>query len=222
MNIRPLHILSLFIILSFCTSSQAAFHNSRVEKWEFFLAPQFMNDLTLEASNGSKASFDEHAGLGFGFGYNINSHIELSMMFSYSDSDYTATIITEDPAEGPIQVSSNLDISTIDFGFTFNFLSTPFTPYVSANIGSSYIDSGIPTGEFGSSCWYDYWYGYICTPVAATHTTTELNYGVGAGLRYDFNRKLYIKGGVSQRVIDLSSEHTPDFTVYQLFIGFMF
>lgn len=222
MKIRNYHLITLTVLFSFCASSQAAFNDSRDEKWEFFLVPQYMNELTLESSNGSKATIDESSSLGFGLGYNLNKHFEISVLFSYNDSDYNVTLVPEDDPTNPVKGSANLYISTIDFGFTFNFLSTPFTPYVSANIGSSYIDSGIPTGEIGSGCWYDYWYGYICTPVAITHTSTELNYGVGAGLRYDFNRKLYIKGGVSQRVIDFSSEHTPDFTVYQVFMGFMF
>ena len=222
MKVRNTYLSALVIFFSFCTNSQAAFHDSRIEKWEFFLVPQYTNELSLESSAGAKAHINERTSLGFGLGYNLNAHIELSVLFSSSNTHYTATLIPEDDPANPVRGSANLYISTIDFGVTYNFLSTPFTPYVSANIGSSYIDSGIPTGEIGSGCWYDYWYGYICTPVAITHTTTELNYGLGAGLRYDFNRKLYIKGGVTRNVIDFNSEHTPDFLSYQFFIGFMF
>ncbi len=222
MKNRYLLLITLITLFSFSTNSLAAFKDSRDEKWEFFLVPQYTNDVTLESSAGAKVSINERTSLGFGLGYNVNKHIELSLLFSSSSTHYTATLIPEDAPANPVQGSSNLYISTIDFGFTFNLLSSAFTPYVSANIGSSYIDSGVPTGEIGSGCWYDYWYGYICTPVAITKTTTELNYGVGAGLRYDFNRKIYIKGGVTHNIIDFNTEHTPDFVTYQFFMGFMF
>ena len=62
----------------------------------------------------------------------------------------------------------------------------------------------------------------LSRPQAQTYTSTEFNYGAGAGLRYDFNRKLYIKGGINLNVIDISSSNTADFTTYQFTFGFMF
>ncbi len=49
-----------------------------------------------------------------------------------------------------------------------------------------------------------------------------VNYGAGLGLRYDFNRKVYIKGGVSKNILDINSTNTPDFIMYQFIFGLMF
>ena len=220
----------LFIFTAFSSMDAQALelYDTRADKWEFFLTPQFTNSKLLQFDNGAEADINERSSLGFGLGYNINRHIELSVMFAASNSNYTGTrIIDNNPPiagtpNGPQRFSANLYTSTIDFGFTFNLLSTPFTPYISANVGSTFIDSGIPTGDITTGCWWDPWWGYVCTPVAQTYTSTRINYGAGAGLRYDLNRKFFIKGGVNINYIDLSSSNTPDFTSYRFTFGFMF
>ena len=221
--------LSFILLTVIYTSSQAAFYDSRVEKWEFFLAPMFTNSKLLQFSNGAEADINKHSSLGFGFGYNLNAHIELSGTFASSNANYTGTRIIdntpEDPENpnGPQKFSSNMYTSSLDFGFTYNILSTPFTPYITANFGTTYIDSGIPTGNISTGYCWDPWYGYYYPCASAqTYTSTELNYGLGIGLRYDFNRKLYMKGGVAKNYIDLNSTNTPDFTTYQFIFGFMF
>jgi Outer membrane protein beta-barrel domain len=220
--------LSFLLLAIISTSVQAAFNDSRTDKWEFFLAPQITNSKVLQFDNGAEANINKRSALGFGFGYNVNRHIELTVLFSSSNSNYTGTRIIDnnpelqDPPNGSQKFTSNLYTSTIDFGFTYNFLSGPLTPYISANIGSTYVDSGVPTGNIVTGCWWDPWWGYICSPTAQTYTSTEINYGAGIGLRYDFNRKLYIKGGVAKNYLDINSSNTPDFTTYQFIFGFMF
>jgi hypothetical protein len=212
----------LFITLALTSFKAEAFTDSRVDKWEFFLAPQFTNSKVLQFEGGAEADINDQSSLGFGFGYNLNANIELDVLFSSSNANYTITAIPENPSDDPIKSSTSLYTSTISFGFTYNLVKGPFTPYVSANLGYTYIDSGIPTGNIGNVCyWYPY-YGYVCGPVAETYTSTEFNYGAGIGLRYDFNRKLYIKGDVSQNYLDINSSNTPDFTTYRFIFGFMF
>ena len=215
-------ILLAFILLAVVsTTAQAAFHDSRVKKWAFFLAPQVINSKALQFEHGGEANISKRSSLAFGFGYNLNAHIELGGRFSSSSSSMSGTIIPEDDPSTPVQFTSNLYTSSINFDFTYNIFSGPFTPYISANLGYTYLDSGLPTGEIISGCgWYFGW--YYCGPVAQTFTSNEFNYGAGLCLRYYFNRKLYIKGGVSKNYIDLNSTNTPDFTIYQFIIGFMF
>lgn len=223
-------LLQYFFILSmiYSAGTQAAFSDSRTGKWAFFLAPQISNSKLLQFENGAEADINKRSSLGLGFGYNVNHHVELTVLFSSSNSNYSGIRIIdntpEDPAvpNGPLKFTSNLYTSTLDFGFTYNILSAPLTPYISANIGSTYIDSGIPTGDIVTGCWWDPWWGYICSPHAQTYASTVINYGAGIGLRYDFNRRLYIKGGVAKNYLDINSSNTPDFTSYQFVFGFMF
>ena len=211
-----------FIVAVFISINAFAFSDSRSEKWEFFLAPQFTNSKVLQFDNGAEADINERSSLAFGLGYNLNHNIELSLLFASSNANYTGTRIADDGSNTPEKFTSNLYTSKIDFAFTYNLLRSAFTPYISANIGTTFIDSGIPTGNITSVCWWDPWWGYICSPTAQTYTSTEFNYGAGIGLRYDFNRKLYIKGGIAKNIIDLDSSNTADFTTYQFVFGFMF
>jgi hypothetical protein len=216
--------MTLFLLLSsaFSMNAQAAFNDSRVEKWEFYLAPKLTNSKVLQFDNGAEADINKRSSLAFGFGYNINAHIELSMEFGSSSANYTSTVIPEDPAESPVKSTQSLYTSSLNLGFTYNVLSGPLTPFITATIGSTYIDSGIFTGNVGTGCWYYPYYGYVCGPVAQTYTSTEINYGAALGLRYDFNRKLYMKGDVGKNYIDFGNSNTPDFTTYRFTFGFMF
>ncbi len=213
--------LSLLLLVVICTNTKAALHDSRVKKWEFFLAPQAINSKNLQFEHGGETNISKRSSLAIGFGYNLNSNIELGGRFSSSSSSMSGTIVPDDGVETPVPFTSSLYTSSINFDFTYNFFSSPFTPYITANLGYTYLDSGIPTGNIGTGCgWYFGW--YYCGPVAQTFTTSEFNYGAGLGLRYDFNRKLYMKGGVSKNILDINSTNTPDFTIYQFIIGFMF
>ncbi len=212
----------LFFIFIFFSSNAYAFKDSRDEKWEFFLAPQFINSKLLQFDNGAEADISSRSSLGFGLGYNLNKHVELSFAFASSTANYTGTRILDDGSDTAKKFTANMYTSSINFGVTYNFFSSAFTPYVSANIGSVYIDSGIPTGNISSVCWWDPWWGYYCGPVAETYTSTELTYGLGLGLRYDFNRKFYLKGGVNQSYLDINSSNTADFIAYRLTFGLMF
>lgn len=228
MKIKNYHLITLITLIGLCTNAQATFKNSRDGKWEFFLAPMLSNSKVLEFDNGAEASISKRSAIGFGLGYNLSNHIELTLLFSSSNGNYTGTRIIDNSPEdpdvpnGPQKFTSNLHISSMNFGFTFNFFSTPFTPYISTTIGSSFVDTGIPTGDLVTRCRFDPWWGYVCSPHAQTYTTTKINYGAGLGLRYDFNRKLYIKGGVAKNYIDFDSNNSPDFTTYQFIFGFMF
>ena len=224
LNTKNTKAVTLIFLLISLTSlnAQAAFNDSRVEKWEFYLAPKLTNSKVLQFENGAEADINKRSSLAFGFGYNINAHIELSMEFGSSSANYTSTVIPEDPAESPVKSTQSLYTSSLNLGFTYNVLSGPFTPFITASVGSTYIDSGIFTGNVGTGCWYYPYVGYVCGPVAQTYTSTELNYGAALGLRYDFNRKLYMKGDVGKNYIDFGNSNTPDFTTYRFTFGFMF
>jgi hypothetical protein len=215
-------VKALFIVTILISFSAHAFTDSRAEKWEFILAPQYINSKVLQFDNGAEADINARSSLGFGFGYNLDKNIELSLLFASSSANYTGTRIIDDGSDTPEKFTSNLYTSSINLGFTYNFLKSPLTPYLSATLGSTYIDSGIPTGNIVTGCWWDPWYGYLCSPTAQTYTSTNFTYGASVGVRYDFNRKLYIKGGVGKNYIDIDSSNTADFTAYQFIFGFMF
>jgi len=223
-----LKALTLILCLCMMSFNAHAAKGSRAETWQFYIAPQFTNSKLLQFDNGAEADINESSGWAFGIGYNVNEHIELNLAFSNSNSNYSGTRIIDNTPEdpdnpnGPQEFTANLYTSSIKFDFTYNLLKSNFTPFIAANIGSTYIDSGVPTGDIITGCWYDPWYGYVCYPTAQTYTSTEFSYGASLGLRYDFKSAFFIKASASKNYLDISSSNSSDFTTYQFAFGLMF
>ena len=210
---KIIHILSVVSLLATMMSADS----SRAQKWEFFFTPTYIDSNEVKFEGGSKADINTHSGIGFGFGYNVNEHVELTMLFSSSNSNYKGTIVKDDGSSK--EYFSNVYTSSFNLGATYNFIKGPLTPYVSGTLGSTYIDSGVATGDVGTGCYWDPWWGYICTPYAETYTSVRLNYGASLGVRYDFKNALYLKMGVGKNWVDFENASSNDFTVYDLTIG---
>ena len=180
--------------------------------------PLFIEGKNLDFQNDTAVNMDSRGGFGIGFGYNFDAHMELSCIFSATSSSYVAT--RKDSNGSTSRASSNLYTSTIATEATYNFLEDEFTPYVSLNLGFTYIDTGISVDERPGMCYWDPWFGYVCYD--NTYTATKLNYGGTLGLRYDFANVLFIKGGVSLQYLDINSKTSPYFTTYVFSIGARF
>ncbi len=211
-------IFKLLLIL--LSASILSADNSRSEKWEFFFTPMFIDSNEVSFDGGSKVDINSRSGFGIGFGYNFNEHLELSLLFASSNANYRGTIVNEDGSQE--DYSSNIYTSSFNIAGTYNFIDGPLTPYITGVIGSTYVDSGVYTGRVGSGCYWDPWYGYICSPYAETYTSTKLNYGASVGVRYDFDNMLYLKAGAGKNWIDFSGSSSNDFTVYDITIGATF
>ncbi len=192
--------------------------SSRSEKWEFFFSPLYMGSNTITFDGGGEANINSRTGFGFGFGYNINENFELSMLFTSSSSTYDVSFEDKDGNEE--KGRSNLYMSSFNLAATYNFIDGPLTPYVTGTFGSTYVDSGVTSGD---TDWYcnPYYYGG-CYPYADTFGGTKLNYGGSVGVRYDFENALFLKAGVGMSWIDFDNSSSNDFIVYDLSIGATF
>lgn len=216
---RSILIQTLLVISMMVTSANAQ-GSSRADSWEFFLVPKISSGKTIDFGHGAKAELDERFSLGLGFGYNLDTHHELTLLFSSSSSNYTGTSVAADGTGSSETFGANMYTSSFDLGYTYNFFDGPFTPYVSANLGTTYIDSGISTGDEHIGCWWHPWYGQICSTVDPTYTSVRLNYGASIGVRYDLKNKLFFKGNIGKNYVDIGDD--PGFTIYQLFFGSTF
>lgn len=217
------NLVLLLTVITFSTQSLALEQaQSRKGTWNISVIPTVTNSKVLQFENGSEADINKRSGFGIGFGYNFDGHLELGMVFASSNSNYTGTRVLDDGNGTAERFSANLYTSALTVDLAYYFLKGVFTPYVNGYIGSTYIDSGIPTGNISTGCWWDPWWGYICTPVAQTYTSTAFSYGFGGGLRYDFNRYVFLKAGAVINNLDLNTTNDADFTTYTLGIGFKF
>lgn len=211
-------ITTLAVLLSTVTTSQAG--SDREQNWDVYFSPNYVASKTLSFDQDAQVDLNDRTGWSLGFGFNFTNYISADLVFSSSNGSYAVKSI--DDTGAPVEYSNNMYSSSMMAGMTYNILKGPFTPYISANIGGTFVDTGIRDGGGYESCYYDPWYGYVCGIYETTKSSTEFSYGAGAGLRYDLKNKLFLKAGVGVNVVGFNSNNTPLFTIYQLTVGSRF
>ena len=164
--------------------------------WEFILPLAYTDTTTVHGQGGSSLRINNDWSTGFGFGYNINDNFQVNGLFTWAYRGYDATIVQTDGTTR--RYSNYMDTSTIGVNGVYYLMGGNFTPFISAGIGYTYIDTNIQTGTGSTSCWWDPWYGYVCTSYAQTKTESDWNYNVGIGVRFDVNRAFSLQGSYNR------------------------
>ncbi len=215
-------ITLLLLCLSLSAVSSATAPGNRTGQWQISLIPSYTESQTVTFEGGALAEINSHSGFAIGIGYNFSDYLELDFDIGSADGNYTGTRILDDGSNTQERYNGSMYTSHINLGLTYNFLASRLTPFVKGNLGLTYIDSGIPTGNIGTVCWWDPWWGYFCGPYAQTFTASELSYGADLGLRFDVTRAVFLKGSVGRSYIDFDKSSSSGFTVYKFIVGFSF
>ena len=116
-----------------------------------------------------------------------------------------------------------LDQTATTINFTYNFIPKTITPYVSGGIGWNWVDTNIPTGPPEGFCWWDPWYGQVCSVYQDTAYKSGFAYGIGAGVRFDPKESFFLRLGLNNMWQDFGSySNTPDFLSYRFDLGWKF
>jgi outer membrane assembly lipoprotein YfiO len=197
----------------------------RKGRYEVTLQPRYAASKDIDGAGGSKVALDPGYGFGVGFGYNFTDKIALHLDGSWNSSDYQATIATTDSGgtpTGTTTASGTLDIFTAALDLTYYILDGPLTPFLTGGIGWTHVDSNIPSGPPQGACWYDPWYGYVCTSYQNTYTKDYLSYNLGLGARWDVKSGFFLRGSAGWQWIDLGQPGTTEFLGGRLDLGYMF
>lgn len=163
----------------------------RAGKWETRLALLFQQSADADFDGGTTASLDSDTGFRIGVGHHLTDQIELGFNLDLLSADYDARIVG-DVAVFP--VDGELEYTNASFDATFNFMTGQFSPFVVGAIGWSWVDTNIATEPPQIGCWWDPWWGYVCTDFQDTRTLDGFTYEVGIGARYDFNDVFSLSG----------------------------
>ncbi|MEJ2513806.1 MAG: outer membrane beta-barrel protein [Gammaproteobacteria bacterium] len=194
----------------------------RMDRWEFYFQTRLAMGETLDFDGGTTIRTDDDLGFGFGFGYNFTEQFSLAGEFAFNAVDYDGTLASgDDPPASPERIRGTVDTSSMQLVGTWHLTQgRPWTPYLNAGIGWTWVDTNIATGPPETGCWWDPWWGYICTGFVPTRTEDALNYSVGAGLRYDFRGNLFLRGGYEMRWTDFdNADGAQDFGIIRLEFG---
>ncbi|HEX4987050.1 MAG TPA: outer membrane beta-barrel protein [Burkholderiales bacterium] len=222
----PGRLIVRIVLAAACCLAVDAFaqSSSRGGRWDLDLHLQYNDSKSITSDHGSTAEVDDSVGWGFGLGYNFNDHWGLEFNASWSTPDYTATI-APGPGNGAAarQSSGIMNIAAASLNGTYNFLSSAFTPFVTAGIGATYVDTNVPDGPPTSTCWQDPWWGYYCGTVAPSKADTYFSYNAGAGLRWDSKQALFLRALVSEQWVDVGGGvGTPGFLQVRFDVGVRF
>ncbi|HEY6242151.1 MAG TPA: outer membrane beta-barrel protein [Burkholderiales bacterium] len=174
---------------------------------EFILPISYSPSTSFNGQGGSSAELNSTLGFGFGLGYNVNNHLQLGGTVNWGYRNYIATTTNNNGTTS--QGSGQLSSSTIGFNAIYYFMSSGLTPFLSAGIGSTWVDTGIPNGLPQTGCWYDPWYGYVCNSYTPTKSQTAVSYTGGAGVRFEVSRAFSVQASYNKAWIELT-KGTPE------------
>ncbi|MFV2059990.1 MAG: outer membrane beta-barrel protein [Gammaproteobacteria bacterium] len=195
--------------------------SSRDKRWEVSLLTKYIDSTKIDFNGGAQASLNKEWGWGFGFAYNYSKKWNFGFDISGTNVGYSGTRVEDNGDKS--QVSGRLSTSSSNFSAIYNFTNKRFTPFVGASLGWIFIDTNIADGPPGSVCWYDPWWGYICSGYQPTKTTTEFSYGLNMGLRLEVNRDMFLRGSVGRTWADLSNtSNSLELDNFRFDIGIMF
>jgi len=205
-------------------AAQAA---GREGSWETTFGVVFQNSSDADFQGGTKAEFDSDTSFVFGLGYHYTDNLEFGGRLGLGTTDYEASIVTDSDGDGSqdgsVDVRGDLESTTLLLDATWNFMSGPFSPFVTGAIGWSWVDTNIATGPPQTGCWWDPWWGYVCTSFQDTKTLDGFTYQLGVGARYDVTDTVAVHGSYRINWIDFDkAKGTPDFDGFQLSFGWKF
>ena len=220
--IRQTIILFLLMTILVTTAQAQLTRGSqpqRTDNWEFTLQTRYLASQDKQNGDGSSVSLQDNVGWGFGFAYNFNQHFNLGMDFSWRSINYTATGVDEEAPATTTSYSSKLDTSTWSLLGNYHILKGRFTPFISGSFGWTLIDTNIFAG-YGSGCWWDYWYGYVCSSYPTTYGTNTTVGNLGLGGRFELTPKFFIRVAYEHSWLGIDGVDSNN--VFRTDIGFQF
>jgi opacity protein-like surface antigen len=217
MSIRRVAITAIVIAIASSALAQPLAYKDPVRwgRWDFGLRTLYTEAQNYEGDGGSSVALEDDLGWGFFLGYNFNDKLRLAAEFGWGNIPYRATVVdADDPAE-LVRYTGRLSTGSAHLTGDWNVLSSRLTPYVNGSVGIMMVDTNITAG-WGTGCWWDPWWGYICGAVPVTYGQDSAVFGLGVGARYHLNDQLFLKLGYQHSwisSIDVDSQHMVRFDI---------
>jgi opacity protein-like surface antigen len=213
------------VVLAGVTISGLAMAQSadREGTWETRLGVTFDNSTTWDFDGGTTAKLDSSTGFLLGFAYHYTDSLEFGADLEFDQQDYDARIASGTTPGLVFPVSGSSDNFRLMLNGTYNFMPGKFSPFVMGAVGWTWMDTNIATSPPQTGCWWDPWWGYICTTYQNTKTIDGLTYRLGVGLRYDISDQFAVHAAYRYTWTDIkNASGTPDQDGFLLSVGWKF
>jgi len=197
--------------------------------WEFRIGPVFQESKNVGFNGGSNADINSTTGVKIGAGYYVTDQLIIGGNFSYGQSSFNGTV-QGNPSSTPGSPSisgqienGHVDFSTLMFDATYTLLQGPIKPFGKVGLGWNWVNTNIASGPPQTGCWWDPWWGYVCSGYQPTHGASSFTYQVGAGVQFNFSRTFAVDVDYQYTWIDLHNANgTPGFGAIELLFVWRF
>jgi len=231
------HHLLVLVAASALAASQGAMAqygrggdvNASAGDWEFRIGPVFTESKNIGFTGGSNAKLDSTTGVKIGTGWYMSPHLAIGMNFAWAQTSFNGTVcntsIACNSANPPsIHIENgHVDFSTLNFDATYTFLDGPIKPLLVAGLGWQWLNTNIASAPPQTGCWWDPWWGYVCSTWQPTHGSSSFTYQVGGGVQFNLRRTFAINVDYRYTWFDLSNATgTPAIGIVELMFVWRF
>ena len=156
-----LKIVAFGSLLTILGSSVALAQDFRSSTWESSLVYKSQSSEKFGAPEGAdeaNVDFSSDNGWGLTAGYNFDEHLNLAVEVSKNTPRYETKYLDENA--GPRTLSHKASFYTGQINGTYHLLKGPITPFVTAGLGWTNVDSNISSGR--GYCVPDWYWGWYC------------------------------------------------------------
>jgi opacity protein-like surface antigen len=192
--------------------------------WEFRIGPVFQESKSVDFNGGSRADIDSTTGVKIGAGYYVTDQLIIGGNFSYGQSSFNGTVASGTPGVSASVENGHVDFSTMMFDATYLLpLQSAIKPFGKVGLGWNWLNTNIASGPPQYGCWWDPWWGYICSGWQPTHGASSFTYQAGAGVQINFTRTFAVDVDYQYTWIDLhNTSSTPGFGAVELLFVWRF
>ena len=173
----------------------------RAGSFEFGLQIADVSGTSASGINGASIDVSNDTAWGVVGNYNFTNKLAVGAELTWADPTYSLRRKL-DPSNAIIGVDAELDIGSFLVKGIFNFMDGAFTPYVEVGAGWVRIDSNVADGPPTTGCWWDPWWGYMCTSFSDTYSDTRTGYTYAVGLRWDVNESFLLRASYGEVEVD--------------------
>jgi opacity protein-like surface antigen len=185
--------VALYLIFAVATGVANA-QSPKAGEFEYTVGAAYSFSDSYQASGGSSLYLSSRTGLRFGVEYFTSSKLSVGFDVTWVKPSYNAELVPDDGSPSEF-VSYRSTIFSGHFTGTYFFREGPVTPFVEAGLGWTFFDSNVSDGAPIVGCWWDPFWGYICSDFYSTYNATNFSYGAGVGMRWNFARDRAVNVG---------------------------
>lgn len=163
-------------------------------------------------------TFDNSWAFILGGGYHLNDNLYLGGEMTFANTGFTG--YGEDPETGEESfLKQDLREWGLLVGIEYNLLKGPITPYVSAGLGFTYLETPVPDGDPEYICVPGYWQWW-CYWAYPVYSHWSFTYYAGAGIRWDINDRTVMRLAYKSNWVDIPNlRATSRQDVFSLTVG---